>query len=793
MTESASLPEPTSVDALRRSEAIFRSVVEQLPALTYITDAHGKTTYVVADQVNRLFKLTEEQRGQDADFRWEQRLHPDDRERVLTEWEKAVQTGDAHQTEYRMVRGDGRTIWVRDMENVVRDADGGFVRRQGLMFDITDLVEARQRAADAEGRFRSLTEQLPAVLYRDSADSDTAIYVSPAVERLLGYTPQEWLAGSIDWYWPLIHPDDRERVVAGVKHSAATRSGHVATYRIRHRDGRYVHVRDSVVYVSAPDGEVCRQGMISDITEETERAQRLDQADQRFRTLVDQLPAVIYLDDMDLKPMYVSPRVEEVFGCSVEAWLTSTDALRSIIGEEFYEEVDAAYKALRDHGTPCLIEYRVKRPDGTTRWVRDQAQRIHNSDGEPFALQGVMVDITERKLAEQHVGRHAEQQRMVADLGIRALVDDNWRELAREAAQGISRVLGVSYAWVLELDEDGELVTLRAAAGWPEEAVDVRTFALSEQPSIRDVLAADELVEMSDLSMERVAWPDLIGSDGLCSAAAVRIGSAPAFGVLGIHSGDQITLDQQDASFMQAVANVLAAAIHRHRDRRALEQSELRRTQTLSQLMRSGDEERQRIAAELHDDTIQVMTAALIILDREVSAIADGDQLRAMAAVREMRTTLHEAVDRTRRLTFELRPPVLEARGLAAALDDLLAEVGRSSGFHVKLESATPRLAPDVESLAYRTVQELVSNARKHSRAGNLLVTLDGRPDRLDVLVTDDGVGFDHDRVTSRGLRRSFGLESSAERITLAGGDFDVETRPGAGTTVRFSIPLAAA
>jgi len=188
MSEEAPTPGTRSFDALRRSEELFRSVVEQLPALTYITDAEGNTTYVVAEQVNRLFKLTEAERTQDADVRWEQRLHVEDRERVLAEWDEAVATGQSHQTEYRMTRGDGRTIWVRDTESVVRDQQGGFVRRQGLIFDITDLVEARERAADAEERFRSLTEQTPAVVYRDAADAGEAIYVSSAVETLLGYT-----------------------------------------------------------------------------------------------------------------------------------------------------------------------------------------------------------------------------------------------------------------------------------------------------------------------------------------------------------------------------------------------------------------------------------------------------------------------------------------------------------------------------------------------------------------------------------------------------------------------------
>ena len=599
----------------------------------------------------------------------------------------------------------------------------------------------------------------------------------------------------MDWYWALIHPDDRERVIAGVRHSAATQTPQMALYRVRHRDGHYIHVRDSVVYVLGADGcAQWRQGMLSDITEEVEREEWLDRFDQRFRTLVDQVPAVIYLDDLDLGPMYVSPRVEEVFGCSVEARLTTTDGLRSIIGEEYYEQVDTAYRALSEHNTPYLIEYRVRRPDGTYRWVRDQAQRIHDSNGEPFALQGVIVDITERKLAEERLARHIEQQRMVADLGIRALADENWRALADEAVRGVSRVLGVSHVWVLELDEGTDRVTVRAAAGWPEGTVDARSAQVSEKPLARRVLHADELVLIPDLDENRSLWPDLIAAEGLRSSAGVRIGSNPVYGVLGMHSAGSIAIDQEDTSFLQAVANVLAAAVHRDRTRRALEESEHRRRQTLAQLIRSGEEERQRIATELHDDTIQVMTAALITLDREARAVADGDQLRAMAAVREMRDTLHRAVDRTRRLTFELRPPVLEARGLAAALSDLLAEVGRSAGFRVELDSAAPRLAPEIESLAYRTVQELVTNARKHSQAVSLAVKLRVLPDALSVEVTDDGVGFDRARAFGNGeLRLNFGLESSAERVTLAGGIFDIESTPGAGTTVRFSIPLAAA
>jgi two-component system sensor histidine kinase UhpB len=405
----------------------------------------------------------------------------------------------------------------------------------------------------------------------------------------------------------------------------------------------------------------------------------------------------------------------------------------------------------------------------------------------------VIVDITESKLVEQRVARHVVQQRMVADLGMRALAGGGWRQLARDAVEGVSGVLGVSHVSVLELGTDGDVVTMRAATGWPAEAVDSRTASLTQRPLLRRVLESEQLVQIPDVADASI-WPDLVAAAGIRSAASVRIGSSPSYGLMSIHSQGAIAIDEQDVSFMQAVANVLAAAIHSERAQRSLEESELRRRQTLSQLLRDGEEQRQRIAIELHDDTIQVMTAALITLDREARAIADGDQLRAMAAVREMRETLHSAVDRTRRLAFELRPPVLEARGLAAALNDLLAEVGRAAGCEVELTAGTGRLAADIESLAYRTVQELVTNARKHSRASRLTVKLLGEPDKLDVEVADDGIGFEWQRVLEGGaLRLNFGLESSAERITLAGGDFVVRSAPGEGTNVRFTIPLAAA
>jgi signal transduction histidine kinase len=101
------------------------------------------------------------------------------------------------------------------------------------------------------------------------------------------------------------------------------------------------------------------------------------------------------------------------------------------------------------------------------------------------------------------------------------------------------------------------------------------------------------------------------------------------------------------------------------------------------------------------------------------------------------------------------------------------------------------RLSPSIESLVYRTVQELVANARKHAHATRLEVSLKAANGRLQGLVGDDGSGFDTTRARDRSVMRlHLGLQAVAERLRLAGGDFSIESRPGVGTTARFGLPL---
>jgi PAS domain S-box-containing protein len=208
----------------------------------------------------------------------------------------------------------------------------------------------------------------------------------------------------------------------------------------------------------------------------------------------------------------------------------------------------------------------------------------------------------------------------------------------------------------------------------------------------------------------------------------------------------------------------------------------------LSRLEQAQEQERRRIAADIHDDSIQVMSAVdmrLQMLERQV------DSSDAVAAIGEIKDTVQLAIDRLRHLLFELRPPVLDREGLAPALEIYLERMGSETGIGVELvDQMQTEPPPDLRAIAFRIAQEALSNVRKHANASRVVVNLSGSESGLSVRITDDGDGFDRSGVEIAEPGH-LGLSTMRERAELAGGSFVIESTPGSGTTVEFRLPFS--
>jgi PAS domain S-box-containing protein len=222
----------------------------------------------------------------------------------------------------------------------------------------------------------------------------------------------------------------------------------------------------------------------------------------------------------------------------------------------------------------------------------------------------------------------------------------------------------------------------------------------------------------------------------------------------------------------------------------ALSESERHRRWILSSMLHTEEAERSRIATALHDDTVQVMTASLLAMDRVALVARRAGDPQVESAVVYARATLEEATDRTRRLMFELRPALLHEHGLAAALRVLATQTAREVGAQVDVQGDVGRYDHVVEELMYRSAQEALANVRRHARPHHINVTVEQENDMLAVEITDDGRGFDMASIRSRpGAALHLGMDTLVERVRAAGGRAEIISTLGEGTQVRIAAP----
>jgi signal transduction histidine kinase len=197
------------------------------------------------------------------------------------------------------------------------------------------------------------------------------------------------------------------------------------------------------------------------------------------------------------------------------------------------------------------------------------------------------------------------------------------------------------------------------------------------------------------------------------------------------------------------------------------------------------EQERRRLARELHDETGQALTSILLGLKPLEEALAGQPGGAALAELREL---VVSALQDVRRLAVELRPAVLDDFGLVPALERLTAGFAEQSGIRVDFHSTLgeARLPSDVESSLYRVVQESLTNIAKHANAENISVSVVRRASTVAAVIEDDGAGFDQRAAREAGI----GILGMRERLALLDGRLEVESRKGAGTTVVAEVPL---
>jgi len=474
-------------------------------------------------------------------------------------------------------------------------------------------------------------------------------------------------------------------------------------------------------------------------------AQSLElQASDRFRQIADALREVLALTNADFREvLYVNRAYEQLWGRTAESLYASPTSWLEGVHPDDREQVEEAMQRLRRGESLDGLEHRVVRPNGSTSWVTTRGYPVRDARGQTYRLASIVQDITERKRAED------EQRKL-------SLIIENSPDFIGIADLN-QKVIFVNRSGQVMLGLDGE------------EAV--------RSTSILDYFAEEDCgkvkKEVIPSLLELSVW------EGEVRYRHFKTGALIPFWL-------KIFLIRDP----KTGAPAFYACVSRNITERKGAEAELQRLS--GRLLQLQDEERRKIARDLHDSTGQDLLALATTLgqlhaslpssSRKLRKLVSGCQAVADQCIREVRT-----------VSYLLHPPMLDEAGLEDAIRHYVDGFAKRSGIQVELEVSPRfgRISQNIELTLFRVVQESLINIQRHSGSRKALIRLDRNAENITLEVRDKGRGIPDSERKQTGafpLGAGVGIPSMQERVKQFGGRLDIESRRS-GTTVRATIP----
>ena len=391
------------------------------------------------------------------------------------------------------------------------------------------------------------------------------------------------------------------------------------------------------------------------------------------------------------------------------------------------------------------------------------------------------VDITERRIAELKAESRARQQSAVRELAQEALHGPPLAQLMHRAVRLVAGGLNAEMVAIHEVDPARGIATKIGSIGFRNPVLQTR---LEAGGPIETLLTSEGAVAIDDYASADPAACATVLAEGVKStlAFAIRDGQQ-TYGAILVHQRSPHHWTDDEREFIELIGQTLWVAVERQR-------LEDQRARLISRLVDAQEQERRRIAADVHDDAVQVMSAALMRLGLLAQHMSDPEQL-ALAA--KLQSTISLSIERLRHLLFELSPPALERGGLMAALKTLVEEFQRDFGIVTELRGGlTVDPDPAAGLVIYRIVQEAFTNVHKHAHAERASLTVRDADGGVLVRIEDNGRGFDPAESRPDSLKH-IGLGSMRERAELSGGWWKLTSAPATGTRIEFWIPVESA
>ena len=607
--------------------------------------------------------------------------------------------------------------------------------------DVTERKQIEQKLYESEQRMSGIVDSaMDAIIAAD--ENQNIVLFNAAAEKMFACNASEAVGSPISRFVPASARAQHEQHVRNFAASGITSRimGKMATLYGLRANGQEFPLETSISQVTA-DGRKLFIAIIRDISERHRSEELLRTSADRLRLAV--RAGRMYVDEWEISTGSItrSPECANVLGRDQPLQTTLEQSLLKIHPDDRPSLEHFAKSITREHPI-SQISYRFLRPDGTVTWLEKSAHGVFDESGKLLRTIGAIVDITERKQAEQSLLESEQRFRLVANTApvmvwmsqadkLRSYFNQQWLDFT---GRPLEAELGERWSENVHPDDVKACLHTYSQAFDKREAFDVQYRLRRRDGQYR---------WLYDRGIPR------FNPDG---SFAGYIGSCH---------------DITD--------HKLAEETLRHLGRRLIE---------------AHEQERTWIARELHDDISQRLALLTIELGRWSQEIPESAVGIAEHFV-QARQQLFEISKDVQALSHRLHSSKLEYLGLAAATKSFCREFSDRHKVQIQFSHAeVPRDLPAEVSLAlFRVMQEALQNAVKHSHADKFEVTLRGESGEVHVTISDPGTGFDpREAMAASGL----GLISMRERLQLVGGILVVDSRKGRGTTIRARAPIPA-
>jgi PAS domain S-box-containing protein len=556
------------------------------------------------------------------------------------------------------------------------------------------------------------------------------LFVNPAFCSMLGFSEEELRRKRCVDFSP---PEDAEKDWAFFQ---KLRAGSIDRYQL---DKRYFRRDGSLMWgrlsISLLNGEASPLvlAMVEDITDKKEAENAVRESEQRFRSVADTAPVLIWMSDTDKLCTYFNQPWLDFTGRAIEQELGNGWADR-VHAEDLQRCLDT-YTDSFDRRKKFRMEYRLLRHDGEYRWILDMGVPRFNPDNSFAGYIGIAVDVTERKWAENALRESEEKFRSVfRDAGVGMVI---------VSPEG--RFLGANTAFCEYL-------------GYTEEELREKT--------VESITLADDWPAFSKKLRELLAGGSSFRwFDKRCLHKSGRI----------VHTQSSASLIRSSDGKPQYFVGEVLDVTSRIEAERAL--SEMTR-----KLIAAQEQERARIGRELHDDINQRLAVLAVELEQ-----LQANPFEIEARAQELRRQAIEISDDVQALSHDLHSSKLEYLGVAAGIRSWCREFAERQKMEIDFKSSLRSALPiEVGRTLLRVLQEALHNASKHSGVKRVEVRLREQAGEIHLVISDSGKGFEvNPALRGKGL----GLTSMQERVRLLSGTILIKSRPMGGTTIHVRVP----